>query len=374
MSVSARAAVLETKDGAFEMRDITVDEPRPDEVLVRIVATGICATDAHVRARRIATPLPVVLGHEGAGVVERVGAAVTAVRPGDHVVLSFHSCGVCPPCVAAHPAYCDRVWDANFAGARLDGTNGLHAADGAAGVAPRGHFFGQSSFATYALAHQRNTVKVPADVPLDVLAPLGCGFQTGAGAVLTALGVTRGSSFAVFGTGAVGLAAVMAARIAGAATVIAVDVEQTRLDLARELGATHVVDAGRVDDLSAALRAVVPRGTDFALDTSGRTQNLTAGVDALAPMGRFGFVAFHDGADAMVDASRLAVGQSLHGIIQGDAVSALLINELISLHRDGRFPIDRLTTHYDFADIDTAFDDVASGAVLKAVLRFPTPA
>lgn len=371
MSVAARAAVLETKDGAFEMRDITLDEPRADEVLVRMVATGICATDAHVRAQRIATPLPAVLGHEGAGVVERVGAAVTSVRPGDHVVLSYHSCGVCPPCVSAHPAYCDRVWDANFAGARLDGTNGLHAVDG---VEPRGHFFGQSSFATYALAHRRNTVRVPTDVALDVLAPLGCGFQTGAGAVLTALGVTRGSSFAVFGTGPVGLAAIMAARIAGAATIVAVDVEQARLDLARELGATHVVDAGRVDDLAAALRAVVPRGTDFALDTSGRTQNLTAGVDALAPMGRFGFVAFHDGADAMVDASRLAVGQSLHGIIQGDAVSALLINELISLHRDGRFPLDRLITYYDFADIGTAFDDIASGAVLKAVLRFPNPA
>jgi aryl-alcohol dehydrogenase len=367
MSTSARAAVVETKDGPFEFRDIEIEDPRPDEVLVRMVATGICATDAHVRAQRMATPLPVVLGHEGAGVVERVGSAVNTVVPGDHVVLSYHSCGRCKPCLSSHPAYCDDLWAANFAGARLDGSNALHVAGG---TDPHGHFFGQSSFATHALANQRNTIKVPDDLPLEAMAPLACGLQTGAGAVLKSLAVPLGASFAVFGVGAVGLAAVMAARVAGAATIIAVDVDARRLALARDLGATHTVHPGQVDDLVGALRAVEKRGLEYVLDTSGRKENLDAGVGALAPMGRFGFVAFHEGAGATVDAGRLMVGQSLHGIIQGDAVSPLLINELAQLYRTGQFPIDRLLTSYDFSDIDVAFEDAGSGRATKAVLRF----
>ncbi|WP_199254642.1 NAD(P)-dependent alcohol dehydrogenase [Mycolicibacterium mengxianglii] len=371
MSTTSRAAVVESKDGPFEFRDIEVEDPRPDEVLIRLVATGICATDAHVRAQRIATPLPAVLGHEGAGVVERVGTAVTAVEPGDHVVLSYHSCGQCKPCMSSHAAYCERVWAANFAGARLDGSNGLHVDQG---IAPHGHFFGQSSFSTYALANQRNTIKVPSDLPLEVMAPLGCGFQTGAGAVLKALAVPVGASFAVFGVGAVGMAAVMAAQVAGASTIVAVDVDAGRLKLARELGATHIINPGQVDDLTGALRAIEKRGLEYVLDTSGRKENLDAGIGALAPQGRFGFVAFHEGGGAMVDAGRLSVGQSLQGIIQGDAVSSLLINELAQLYRTGRFPIDRLLSFYDFADINTAFADTGSGRVTKAVLRFTSPA
>ncbi|MEV8350224.1 NAD(P)-dependent alcohol dehydrogenase [Streptomyces niveus] len=370
MMFPARAAILESPDGPFVIRDIEIEDPRPDEVLVRMAATGICATDAHVRARRMATPLPVVLGHEGAGIVERVGAAVTTVEPGDHVVLSYHSCGRCKPCVSSHAAYCDNVWEANFAGARLDGSNGLHVAHGAE---PHGHFFGQSSFSTHALAHQRNTIKVPRDLPLDVLAPLGCGLQTGAGAVLKALAVPAGASFVVFGVGAVGLAAVMAARVAGATTVVAVDVDTNRLELARDLGATHIVNPGEVGDLVGALRAIEERGLEYVLDTSGRAENLDAGVGALASLGRFGFVAFHEGAGAVIDAGRLALGQSLRGIIQGDAVSSLLVNDLARLYRAGRFPMDRLLSFYDFADINVAFEDAGSGRVTKAILRFAPP-
>lgn len=370
MNTSARAAVLERKDGPFEFRDVEIEEPRPDEVLVRMVATGICATDAHVRAQRMATPLPVVLGHEGAGIVERTGTAVTSVEPGDHVVLSYHSCGHCRPCASGHAAYCDNLWAANFAGARLDGSNGLHAARG---LRPRGHFFGQSSFSTHALTHQRNTIKVPADLPLQVMAPLGCGLQTGAGAVLKALAVPAGASFAVFGVGAVGMAAVMAARVAGATTIVAVDVDAGRLELASELGATHIVDPGRVEDLTSALRAVQGRGLEYVLDTSGRKENLDAGVGALAPLGQFGFVAFHEGGGAVIDAGRLSMGQSLRGIIQGDAVSPLLINELAELYRAGRFPIDRLLSFYDFTDINAAFEDSGAGRVTKAILEFTSP-
>lgn len=363
----ARAAVIERKDGPFVMQDVTIQPPRSDEVLVRMVATGICATDAHVRQQLMPTPLPAILGHEGAGVVVRAGASVTHLTPGDHVVLSYHSCGQCKPCLSSHAAYCEKVWEANFAGARLDGSIGVER-DGADDL--HAHFFGQSSFATYALAHQRNTVKVPADVPLEILGPLGCGFQTGAGAILKAMRVPVGASVVVFGVGAVGLAAIMAARVADAAAVIAVDVNAERLDLAKELGATHVVNASGEPDVAAAIRRIEPRGVEFVLDTSGRAANLDAGIGALAPLGHFGFVAFNAHSGAIVDASRLTVGQTLQGIIQGDAVSALMIPELIGLYRSGRFPFDRLINFYDFADINQAFDDVAAGRVIKAVLRF----
>jgi len=371
VNTPARAAVIEQKDSPFVMRDVAIDDPRPDEVLVRMVATGICATDAHVRQQLLVAPLPAILGHEGAGIVERVGSTVTHLKPGDHVLLSYHSCGQCKPCVSAHPAYCDKVWEANFAGARLDGSIGVSAQD--AGDL-HAHFFGQSSFATYALAHQRNTIKVPSDIPLEILGPLGCGLQTGAGAILTAMKVPVGATVAVFGVGAVGLAAIMAAKVADAATIIAIDVNEPRLELAKELGATHVLNASAGVDVSAAIRQIEQRGVEFVLDTSGRAANLDAGVGALAPLGHFGFVAFNAHSGATVDVSRLSVGQTLQGIIQGDAVSALLIPELIGLYRSGRFPFDRLITFYDFSEINQAFDDVAAGRVIKTVLRFQNPA
>lgn len=371
MSVLALAAVVEEKGAAFTFRKVIVEEPRADEVLVRMIATGICATDAHVQQQHIPAPLPAILGHEGAGVVERVGSAVVHLKPGDHVVLSYHSCGQCKPCLSSHAAYCDHVWETNFAGARLDGSIGV-SADEVEGL--RAHFFGQSSFSTYALAHVRNTIKVPDDIPLEVLGPLGCGFQTGAGAVLKAMAVKVGASIIVFGVGAVGLAAIMAARVADAATIIAVDVNPERLALARELGATHVINVLETADIAAAVRDIIPRGVEYVLDTSGRSENLDAGVAALAPMGRFGFVAFHDQSGATVEASRLTLGQTLQGIIQGDAVSALMIPDLISLYRSGRFPIDRLISFYDFADINRAFEDAAAGRVIKAVLRFDASA
>ncbi|MFH5927279.1 NAD(P)-dependent alcohol dehydrogenase [Roseomonas xinghualingensis] len=371
MSVLAQAAVVEEKDAAFTFRKVIVEEPRGDEVLVRMVATGICATDAHVQHQHLPAPLPAILGHEGAGVVERVGQTVTHLKPGDHVVLSYHSCGHCKPCLSSHAAYCDHVWETNFAGARLDGSVGVRAKDGADLHA---HFFGQSSFSTYALAHARNTIKVPDDLPLELLGPLGCGFQTGAGAVLNALAVGVGASLVVFGAGAVGLAAIMAAAVVDATTIIAIDVNAERLDLALELGATDVINAREVSDVAAAIRGVVPRGVEYVLDTSGRKENLEAGISALAAMGRFGFVAFNGNSGAVVDASRLSVGQQLLGIIQGDAVSALMIPELIGLYRKGRFPFDRLIRFYDFADINQAFEDAGAGRVIKAVLRFgPRP-
>lgn len=363
-----RAAVARSDSPELAFEDLELDEPRPDEVLVRLVATGICQTDAHVWHGRIPAPRPIVLGHEGAGIVERVGTAVTSVRPGDRVVLSYQSCGTCRYCLTGHGAYCDHAFELNFGGARLDGSRGIHRPSSAeaADESVAGHFFGQSSFATYALTTERNTVRVDADIPLELLGPLGCGIQTGAGAVLNSLDVGPGSSLAVFGSGAVGLAAVMAAHAVGATTVVAVDVVPSRLTLATELGATATVDA-REHDVAGEIRRIAG-AVDHVLDTTGRPELLYAAVDSLAPLGQLGLVA-GAGPDHTIPVAPLAFGKSVRGIVQGDAVPHTFIPRLIDLHLAGRFPFDRLVTYFEFSEIDRAFAAAASGEAVKPVVR-----
>ncbi|MDW5326735.1 NAD(P)-dependent alcohol dehydrogenase [Plantactinospora sp. KLBMP9567] len=360
-----RAAVAPGPGQPFSIEDLELNEPRDDEVLVRIVATGICQTDAHVRNGRTPAPLPIVLGHEGAGIVERVGPAVTELRPGDHVVLSYQSCGHCPQCLAGHPAYCTKALPANFSGTRLDGSRGLRRKSDEAGEV-FGHFFGQSSFATHALTTQRNTVKVDQDLPLELLSPLGCSLQTGAGAVLNSFAVPAGETIAIFGVGAVGFGALMAARLAGAATITAVDVNTQRLALAQELGATHTVDATQAD-VAEAIKDISSGGVGYVLDTTGRSDMLDHAVTALRPLGRVGLVA--GGVDNTVPAAKLAFGKTVTGIVQGDAIPQVFIPRLTGFHRSGRFPIERLVRFYDFDDIETAFAAAASGEVIKPVLR-----
>src|SRR3954452_8642280 len=324
------AAVVEKKSAPFALRELELDAPRSDEVLVRIVATGVCQTDLHVRDQEYPVPLPAVLGHEGAGVVAAVGRNVSSVAPGDHVVLSYQACGRCRPCLQGRGSYCTRAFEANFGGARLGGRSGLHAR---AGPAVHGHFFGQSSFATYSLATERNVVKVPSDVPLELLGPLGCGLQTGAGAVLNSLKVPAGASLAVFGSGAVGLAAVMAARVAGAHPIVAVDVNPKRLELATELGASHVLDPRDVD-LRDALAAIVPGGLDYVLEITARPEMLKTAVDVLAPLGTAALIGgAPQGTEATIDMNTLLFGRTVRGIVQGDSIPQLFIPRLIELHR-----------------------------------------
>ena len=257
-----RAAVLREQGRPLRIETLELEGPRDDEVLVRIVATGICHTDIDVCDDWDGSATPVVLGHEGAGVVEDVGKGVKSVERGDHVVLSYQSCGYCQHCREGRPSHCVHFYRLNFGFQRMDGSNALHRS----GV--RGHFFGQSSFATHALATERNLVRVPKDLPLEVLAPLGCGMQTGAGTVMNSLQVPKGASIAVFGTGAVGLAAVMAARLAGADPIIGVDIRPARLALALELGATHVID-NHHEDIVARIGEITGSGVDYVLEITG---------------------------------------------------------------------------------------------------------
>jgi aryl-alcohol dehydrogenase len=363
-----QAAVTESQGAPFVVEPVELGELRGDEVRVRVVATGICHTDLIIRDQWYPVPLPAVLGHEGAGVVEAVGAAVTKVAPGDHVAMSYGSCGGCPKCATGRPWVCHDFWGRNFAAARPDGSCALTGSDGRE---IHSHFFGQSSFATHAVATERNVTRLDPAVPLDVVAPFGCGIQTGAGGVLNALRPPAGSSIAVFGTGTVGLAAVLGAVLAGCTTIIGVDVRPDRLELARELGATHVVDAGRRDAVEAIKEVTGGLGADFSVDATGSPQVLQQAVYCTGPGGVCGLIGAPPfGTEVSLDMNEvLAFGRTLRGIVEGESVPEVFVPQLIELWRQGRFPIDRIMTYYDFDEIDRAAADAEQGKVIKPVLR-----
>ncbi len=351
-----RAAVLRKRGGPLRIESVELEGPRDDEVLVRIVASGICHTDIDICDTWDSADTPAVLGHEGAGVVEQVGSLVTGVTRGDHVVLSYQSCGLCPQCRSGHPTECEQFWDANFGFARLDGSNAMQRS----GV--RGHFFGQSSFATHVLATPRNLVKVSKDLPLAILAPLGCGIQTGAGTVMNSLNVSRGSSIAIFGTGAVGLAAVMAARIVGADPIIGVDLRPSRLEIAMELGTTHVID-NRHNNVASHIAEITGTGVDYVVETTGDWHMHRLAIQVLNPRGTVALLTGASGSDSLPE------GRKTLGIIQGDAVPQRFIPRLIELYRAGRFPFDRLVKCYDFKEINKAIEDARNGDTIKPLLR-----
>ena len=357
-----RAAV--TRTGPVPViEDVELEAPRDDELLVRIVATGICHTDLHEQAGRH-SPHPVVLGHEGAGVVERVGDRVRGFAAGDHVVLSGNSCGRCPSCIDNMPTYCDLAMTMSFGGQRLDGTTALRDADGGR---IHSHFFGQSSFATHAIVPERTAVKVDRDLPLHLLGPLACGVISGAGSVIEALKVSAGDTIAIFGVGGVGLPAVMAARLVGARAIVAVDRNPQRLELARELGATHTIAADD-PDLAETIRAVTGRGVGFTLNTTNVPSAHTAALECLAMNGTAGFVAAPRGEWSPQMFRMLGGGRQLRGILGGGANPHTFIPMLIAYWRQGRFPFDRLIETYRFDEIERAFHDVESGRVVKPVL------
>jgi aryl-alcohol dehydrogenase len=360
--VKIRAAV--TREGAPHpaVESLELEEPRAGEILVRMVASGICHTDIKVHSRP--GPKPIVLGHEGAGVVERVGPGVARLAEGDHVVLSVNFCGECPSCRRNEHSYCYEVLMRNFGGLRPDGSSPLSKD----GTLVHSRFFGQSSFSTYTLADERSAVKVPQDIPLELLGPLGCGVQTGAGAVINSLQVKAGDTLAIFGTGGVGLSAVMAARLVGAARIIAIDIVPARLALAKELGATDIIDPSKEDPV-ARVRELTRYGVTYAFNTTTVANVFTQSLACLAPRGTAGFVAAPREPWAPEMFHILSGGRTLRGILGGDSTPGLFIPMLIDYYRQGRFPFDRLIRFYPFDQIAQAFHDCEQGTAIKPVLR-----
>lgn len=367
-SQTARAAIIRKQGGPFSVETVEIAAPRADEVRVRMVGTGICHTDLVCRDA-FPVPLPIVLGHEGAGVVDAIGSGVTSLRPGDHVVLSFNACGGCHNCQHQAPAYCFNFMPLNFGGSRLeDGSSAVSQS----GASVHANFFGQSSFASYAVVRAANAVKIAHDLPLAIMGPLGCGIQTGAGAVLNSLKVKAGVSLAIFGGGAVGLSGLMAAKAVGAGPVIVVEPNAARRALALELGADSVLDPRATDDVLGTIKLLGGGGVLAALDTTGIPAVIATAAETLLPNGMLGLV----GASPM-DASlpvnimsMIVRGIGIKAILEGDSQPQDFIPYLVQLYREGRFPFDKLIKTFPFEQINEAAHASENGSVIKPVVVF----
>jgi aryl-alcohol dehydrogenase len=361
------AAVLREPGAPLSIEEIELDALQADEVLVRMRGVGICHTDVAAQQGVIPLPLPTVLGHEGSGVVEAVGEAVTHVVPGDHVVLSYDHCGECQWCRRGRSSYCEMFAAVNYFGARLDSSLTMHQGEDEV----FGSFFGQSSFAARAIASARNTVKVPADLPIELLGPFGCGLQTGAGSVMNVLRPDPGEGICVFGLGAVGLSAIMAAAALGCDPVIAVDPNAERRALAEGLGATATFDPAASHDLVWDIMAVAAPGVHHSLDAVGTGPVIRQALEVLRSPGHCVTVGFQGlEHEITIDQGHLLLGRRLSGVIEGDADPQEFIPKLIDLHREGRFPYERLVETFPFEAINDALEASESGRVVKPVLVF----
>jgi aryl-alcohol dehydrogenase len=365
--MKSTAAVAHSLKTPFVLEEFELPDLQPTDVLVRIVAVGICHTDIASRDGQLPAPFPSIFGHEGAGVVERVGGQVRKVAPGDHVVLAPDSDGTCEQCQSGAPTYCEHFLELNFQA----GMNGrtVQLRDGRRASIK---YFGQSSFAHHAVASERSVVKVRKELPLELLGPLGCSIQTGAGTVMNGLRPQPGSSIAVLGAGAVGMAAILGAMVSGCAQIIAVDRIDSRLDMASQLGATHVINTTHAPDLAKAMRAVNPRGVNYIVDAAGVDPLLRMALGGLAIRGTLGLVATPPGQDRKLElpwGNLLLQGQAVRGFIEGDSVPDIFIPRMIDLHAQGRFPFDKFVRFYPFNEINRAVEDQLNGRAIKPILQ-----
>lgn len=368
MTITGRGAVVSAAGAPFTVVDLAFDEPGTGEVLVKLVATGLCHTDLGVQAIGAPFELPGILGHEGAGIVERVGPGVTSVAPGDRVLMSFTSCGECGRCTAGHPAYCETWFPRNVLGAVRGSDSGATRIDG---EPTHAHFFGQSAFAQYSIADERALVKVAPDADLVALAPLGCAVLTGVGSVWNALDPGPGDVIAIYGSGAVGLSAIWAAARRSPARLIAVDRVPERLELAKRLGATDVIDASSEDVPARVEELTGGRGTSLGFDT---TASPAVGAQALASTAVGGTLLIvgvaPPGTELPVEMTGLLQGKSLRGITMGDANPPELIRELVALHAAGELPLEMLQRTYPLEAIEQAAHDMHTGVTVKPVITF----
>lgn len=349
---AAVAALVRERGGSVALADVTLPAPGHGELLVRVMASGVCPTDLFGMDGGAGDRFPAVFGHEGAGIVEAIGEGVDGLRPGDRVALSFASCGACAACADGHPAFCARFAELNYAA-----RSGAATAQGEAVVTG---WMSQSSWASHVLVPASSAARIGDDVPWEVAAPLGCGILTGAGTVLNVLRPAAPDALLVLGAGTTGLAAVMAARHRGVERIAVSDPVAERRALALELGATEAHDPAAIDTLA---------GFTHAIDTVGTQETTDAALAALGPRGVAATVALKPGANPVtVSQTRLLWGRTLTGVIEGDAVVARDVPTLVALWRAGRLPVERLVTAYPFSAVDAAVADARAGRAIKAVL------
>jgi Zn-dependent alcohol dehydrogenase len=361
------AAVTEERGAAFLTQDVIVDDPRRGEVRVELAACGVCHTDAVARDGDLPFPNPGVLGHEGVGRVEAVGDGVTSVSVGDAVLLGWPWCGQCRNCLAGHPRYCLDLGPLLVGGSRADGTTALSRPDG---TPLHSHFFGQSSFARHAVVAERSLVPVVTSAPLEAVGVLACGIATGAGAVLNALALQPGSSLVVFGAGAVGLAAVMAARLTPSTTIIAVEPNSNRRELARRYGATEVIDPRTVDNVVATIHEICGGAADATLDCTGIAPVIRQAIDSVGMLGTAVLIgAAPSGAEFSADHLTTLWGKRIIGTLGGESQTSRFVPALLALHEQGRFPFTELIEYFPMDRLNDAVTASHHGEVVKPVLR-----
>lgn len=360
-------ALARDPESPFSLEELELDAPQVDEILVKIAGVGLCHTDLVIKSAGPAVyPFPAVLGHEGSGIVEQVGANVTKVTPGDRVAITFRSCGNCDRCDAGHASYCRTFPQLNMSGRRADASPPYKNNE----EEVTGNFFGQSSFGTYALTYERNVVKVPDSVPLELIGPLGCGVQTGFGGVIRSLEAEAGSSILILGGGAVGLSAVMGAKVQQCGTIIVLEPHAARREMALELGATHVIDPAESPVLADAVRAIAPMGVDYALDTTGIPDVLKATIACLGSKAVFGIIGVAPfGTPVPGEIGDLIThGYTIKGIVEGDSDPDEFIPEMIEHYQAGRMPFDKMIKTYPLSQINQAIADQTAGKCIKVVL------
>jgi aryl-alcohol dehydrogenase len=364
MTVRTRAAILREQGRPFHFEEVTIDAPRNEEIWVRIIATGICHTDIAVKEGRLAAHYPCVLGHEGAGIVEKIGKKVSRVRPGEAVILSFNSCGSCKYCKAQHPAQCSKYGRYNFYWKRPDGSATIWDKLGN----PIGScFLGQSSFSYIALANERNAIPIQAsEEELAIYASLGCGIQAGASTIFHEL-QPKGKAIAIFGVGPVGLGAVMAAKLIGAELIIAIDCMYSRLKIAKELGAKVIIHSNKKAKKIWELIGKV----DFIVETTGSSNMIDQAMRSLSPQGKitlFGIPS--DLPSEEVAPKSPSDEQVVIDSIMGNSNPLEFLPFLIESHKQGKFPLEKLIKKYPVSQINQAVRDSKKGSTIKPILVF----
>ncbi|MCC4722312.1 NAD(P)-dependent alcohol dehydrogenase [Salinicoccus sp. RF5] len=359
-----KSAVVNATDEEYKIENVKLSDIQEDEILVKMVASGICHSDEVARNGELPHPMPAILGHEGAGVIEAVGRFVKNIKPGDQVVLSYKYCGHCEHCLTGKPASCNSFASLNLDGKRPEGTYYFEKSDGT----PINSYM-HSAFSTYSIVNQANVTVVDPDVDLRLVGPLGCGFMTGAGTVFNGLNPEAGSSIAVFGTGAVGMASLMAGRIAGCTKVIGIDIHDDRLTTARELGATDVINSKTQDVQEEINKLTKNKGVNYIIDTTGVVPVIQNAISLLSKEGVIAPIAVPKGTIELNTLTELATfNRSIIGVLMGNTIPQLTITQLIELHKSNRFPFDKLIEFYKFEDINQASQDSISGKTVKPVL------
>lgn len=362
--MKAKAAVVHAKGAPFQIEEVELKDPKFGEVLVKVTACGVCHTDEVARQQIIPVPLPAVFGHEGCGIIEKVGPGVLNFQPGDKVGFSYGYCGTCPNCRAGKPYGCRENRRLNFSGQQFDGTKRITFKKQEVSS-----FFGQGAFATHAVVHVNNLIPVPDGIDLNLAGPLGCGIQTGAGAVLNFLKPEPASSIIITGMGSVGYSAVMAAKIAGCSTIIACTRTDSKLELAKEFGATHTINSKKVESVVEEVRKITGDGCSYAIDCTGSGVSVRQSLNCVASLGKCVVLGATQELTIHVENELMGAGKQLIGIVEGCSIPQVFIPQLIEYYQKGMFPFDKLVTYYDFEDINRAFEDTKNGKVIKAILK-----